>query len=72
MIAHMAGLPVEELLPVLVSSGGVFLLAGRASLWRLRRKQRRAVPASGRGAVRSAERQPPRPCNRPDREVPVV
>lgn len=41
MIAHVGGMPVEELLPALASTGGS-LLAARAWLsHRLRRDQRR-------------------------------
>jgi hypothetical protein len=51
MFAHVAGVPVEELLPTLAAGGGA-LLAARAwmsvHLRRIRRRSSRAQPADAR------------------------
>jgi hypothetical protein len=43
MIAHIAGFPVEELLPLAFASGGsAWLLTAR--WWLVRRRRRRVIP----------------------------
>jgi len=37
MTGHVAGAPVEELLPLVLSGAGIYAVAVRAWLWRLRR-----------------------------------
>jgi hypothetical protein len=57
MIAHVAGLPVEELLlPVLASGAGTGLLLARA--WvaaRVPGRARRSSPAGGQGAEQNLD-----------------
>jgi hypothetical protein len=49
VIAHAGGLPVEEVLPVLVSGGGAWLLLWRTSLG-ARLRSTRHPSTGGRGA----------------------
>ena len=50
MIAHIAGVPVEEVLTPLVSAGGAGVLMARA--WLSRRPIRRRDQHGGRGTER--------------------
>jgi hypothetical protein len=46
MTAHVAGVPFEELLVPLLSSGGVLVLAARSALRAPRRRGRRNEPGA--------------------------
>lgn len=53
MIAHVAGAPIEELLPLLASGGVTMVVALRAALGNARRgrRGRRAATSTRRGPV---------------------
>jgi hypothetical protein len=48
MIAHLAGVPLEELLPVLASGGAAMAVAVNAALRNVVRRRRRRRPSHDR------------------------